>query len=37
MFNKKVDGFLDPELFIYVDDRQPIRPTKTLFWEASRR
>ena len=37
MFKQRVDGILAAELFIYVNNRRPIGPNHTLFWEASRR
>ena len=37
MFNKRVDGLLTSDLFIYVDNGRPIVPTKTWCWESSRR
>ena len=37
VFNPSVDEFLAADLFIYVDDGRPIRPTNTLFWKTSRR
>ena len=37
VFNKIVDGLLDVDLFIYVEDGRQIIPTKTLCWEDSRR
>ena len=36
-FNQRVDEFFAAEIFIYVEDGRPIRPTKNVFWEASRR
>ena len=37
VFKKRVDALFDADLFIYVEDGQPIGPTKNLCWEASRR
>ena len=37
MFKQRVYGLLAAELFIYVYDGRPRRPTEILCWESSRR
>ena len=34
---RRIDGLLDADLFIYVDDGWTIKPTNTLRWKDSRR
>ena len=37
LFEQRVGELLDTDLFIHVEDGQPIGPTEDLCWEASRR